>query len=180
MTEYDKKEFGLLFILLIIAITTGIVAVTYSRFFSSASNSDSVKVAKWLVKVNGKDVTSSSHTFTFDELVFDKNDNVEEGMFAPGVSATLPITIDTSESGVAVDYEITIDDEYVPINKAIVLKNIPITGTIPLGGNIVVIDDLKLVWEDIEGNDEEDTNFSINTDDIKIPVKIKLSQHIDK
>ena len=46
--------------------------------------------------------------------------------------------------------------------------------------NIVVIDDLKLVWEDIEGNDEEDTNFSINTDDIKIPVKIKLSQHIDK
>ena len=179
MIEYDRKEFDLIFILLIIAITTGIVAVTYSKFFSSSKSDNDLSVARWVVKVNNRIVTDNNHTFTFDDIIIDKNDNVEEGMFAPGVSATLPITIDAKDSDVAVDYEVNVASDYVPINKAIVIKNVPIKGTIPIGGT-VNIDNLKLVWEDIEGNDEEDTNFAINNEIFKIPVEVKLTQHIDK
>jgi len=178
MIQYDKKEFGLLFVLLVIAVTTGIVAVTYSKFFSSAKSNDSLRVASWVVKVNNKVVTTDDHVFTFDDIIIDDNDNVSDGMFAPGVSATLPITIDASDCDVAVDYEIVLSDDYVPVNKAIVIKNIPIKGSIPVGEKIF-IDDLKLVWEDLEGNDEVDTNFAINNDSFKIPVEVKLTQHID-
>ncbi|MBQ6477422.1 MAG: hypothetical protein IJI43_03210 [Bacilli bacterium] len=181
MDDYDKKEFGLLFTLLVIAITTGIIAVTYSLFFSSAKNNDSLKIARWVVKVNSKNVTESQdHTFTFDEFIFDDNPNVEENMFAPGVSVTLPITIDARESDVDVDYEIVVDEDYVPINKAIVLKNLPIRGTLTKSNGIININNVKLVWEDIEGNDEEDTSFALNNDSFKIPIKINLKQHVDK
>jgi len=181
MDEYDRKDFGLLFVLLIIAITTGLIAVTYSLFFSSTKNNDSLKIARWVVKVNSKNVTESQdHTFTFDELIFDENSSVEDGMFAPGVSATLPITIDARESDVDVDYEIVIDEEYVPVNKAIKIENLPIKGTLSRKSGIVNINDVKLVWEDISDNDEEDTSFAINNDSFKIPIVINLRQHVDK
>ena len=180
MVEYDKKEFGVLFILLVIAITTGIVAITYSKFFSSSNSNSNLKVARWVVKVNNNVVTKKEHTFTFDEIVFDENKNVEAGMFAPGVSAKLPITIDASEADVAVDYEVIISPDYVPVNSAIKIKNVPIKGTIPVDGDVVNIDNLKIVWEDMEGNDSTDTQFAVNTDLFKIPVGVKLTQHIDK
>ena len=170
MLEYDKKEFGILIILLIGAIITGILAITYSRFFVETKTDSSDDLVGWVVKVGNDKITKSSHVFTFDEIVVDG-----KVAFSPGTIATLPISIDAREVDTDYDYEIKLSDSYKPFNKAIVVKNLPFKGTISTKSNIVDIDEVKLEWKKLE-----DTDSSINTESFKIPIEIKLTKHVKK
>ena len=88
-----KKNVILLGILLLVAVTSGIVAVTYSRYMTTANGSSTANIAKWIIRVNGDDIvqhnTFDTNTFTWlkDENVGD----VQEDYIAPGVTGLTSI-----------------------------------------------------------------------------------------
>ena len=106
-----KKNVILLGILLLVAVTSGIVAVTYSRYMTTANGSSTANIAKWIIRVNGDDIvqhnTFDTNTFTWlkDENVGD----VQEDYIAPGVTGVTSIVLDASEAMVDVEYTISVD-----------------------------------------------------------------------
>ena len=100
-------------VLLLTMITLILVSGTYSKYTSSTEGSDNVKVAKWSILVNNKDIANATaQTLTFDlfDTINDTLDHNAEGdvatdLIAPGVAGEFGIDI-TNQSEVTAKYAI--------------------------------------------------------------------------
>ncbi len=108
--------YGLVCILLLI-IT--LIAVTYSRYLSSAETKTNISVARWNIKVNGKSLSDFS---TVINPVFPGDDNTAADIVAPNAVGYFKLTMDFSETDVSCDY--TIDISSVDST----LKDLVVTG----------------------------------------------------
>ena len=107
-----RKNFILLGILLLVAVTSGVVAVTYSRYITSATGSSSATVAAWKISINGQNMGSSSNTFDSGDFIWTNNNAggaVLADHIAPGVTGSTNIVLDATNTQVDVEYDITID-----------------------------------------------------------------------
>lgn len=85
-------------------ITTCFVGGTFAKYTSSVTTSDTAKVAKWQIKVNGTDVTVTDPQVTFDlfqDTVLDSDDtnaetDVKQGntLIAPGTAGHFDIKVE--------------------------------------------------------------------------------------
>lgn len=193
-----KKNVILLGILLLVAVTSGIVAVTYSRYMTTANGNSSAKIAKWEIKINGEDVTTTN-TFSAGEFTWTRlNDagSVAEGYIAPGYQGETTIELDATNCMVDMDYEISIDPSGMPeILKGKSQFSIVIGDDTVLdidGGSLttyngdITVDSedkivripVKIIWENNENNNETDTLIGSTIEEITIPVTVTASQYV--
>lgn len=105
MTKTTRKSQArkMTFIILAIFILIATIGGTYSRYTSTGSGTGTAQVAKWAVKINNADITTTN-TFnvTFNEVA---NANVVDSKIAPGSSLYADFVIDPTGSEVAIDYD---------------------------------------------------------------------------
>lgn len=180
-------------VLLLVLIAGGVVTFTRSRYQSSATGSDTAKVAPWVVKVNDTDIVANN-TFTADSITWAENENVSDGYIAPGRVGTFEIVIDPSGSKVAMEYEVAIDDSALDSYSQISITSVKVgetvltadadgnyTGTISLAeveANTKKTITVTIEWENDEANNESDTTIGSTAGDIEIPVTVTVSQKV--
>lgn len=189
MRKMNKKTF--IFIILLTIVTY----LTYSRYVSQGSLFLPTKVAAWSVKINGRDVSSSS-SFTLDNLKWSQNNNVAENYAAPGGEGYYEVKIDTSGTKVAIDYTIGIEKTLIEENtrmriKKITFDNEEVTsengyydGFIPLKdveNNKVITIKIFITWvENYNDTDDfSDVESVLNYGKIELPLFVTVRQHID-
>ena len=97
--------------ILVVAVLLLLIAVsytTYAIYKSSATTSDSIRAAAWVVEVNDTDIVANN-TFTLGELDCGQNRIGQNGTIAPGDTCTASIVIDADGSEVAVSYNVALD-----------------------------------------------------------------------
>lgn len=93
---------------MILVCLIAIIGGTYSRYVSTGTANVNANIAKWSIKLNGEDASSSAVTKNV-ALTYSPNSYVKDGTMAPGSTATFSIVLDPSDSEVAVDYLLHID-----------------------------------------------------------------------
>lgn len=197
-----RKNFVLLGILLLVAVTSGVVAVTYSRYITTATGNSSATVAAWLITINNDDDVTTTNTFTSNDFTWTNNNaagNVAADHIAPGVSGVSSIVLDASNAQVDVEYSITIDtsdlvDTFYNCEQLSVTigsgqdavevdftdnSGDPITyeGNIWLtAANRSVSIPITIAWANENQYNESDTYIGANISSIDIPVSVTVSQ----
>lgn len=92
-----------------VSILTGLVLVmllafmgggTYARYALSIDGSGSASIAKWAVKVNGREDANFNLTFRAEN-----NTDIVAGKIAPGVTATAYVDVDLTGTEVSVQFD---------------------------------------------------------------------------
>lgn len=180
----NKKLLVIAALLLAICVGVG----TYAIYRSTATGTATATTASWAVKVNGKDMETSSFTFTGSDINWTTNPSKVAGKIAPGATGTITLEIDATGSEVDVDYTATIGDVKVG-NTAVsnsgftvaVDSESSLSGTIPYAAtNMKKTVVLKVTWDgddnDIPVKDTSDKGMAGK--DITIPVTVTAKQHI--
>ena len=189
----NKKSILVGIAVLLLAVVGGIAGATYSRYISSASTTPTAKVAKWVVKVNNTDITQAGTTTFQAPITWEENENIAEGVIAPGRTGTATLTIDPSGSQVAVKYSITIGDmtstgSTNPIEIESVTITDPTETNLENSGKtyskVLGLNDLKahtvtikVKWNSTF-NDENDTAAGVEAPTISIPLTVTAEQFI--
>lgn len=129
-----KKKMSLLVALVFaVVLTSYSVSGTYAKYTSQADKTDSARVAKWDVKVNGKRLTQTEKTFTFNlfETIKDTDGTLEgdvlkvtnENIIAPGTQGSFDIVLNNN-SEVTAKYA---------INYTVTKSNIPVEFSVDNG-----------------------------------------------
>ena len=112
----------------------GTILKTYALLQSTGTGKTSEDVGKWVIKLNGTDISSGIvNDFVIDDVTYTDNSNVANGYIAPGRSGYADITLDPSGTQVSVRYDITID--LASTNYA---SNIQFSVTDLSGGNAIM------------------------------------------
>lgn len=109
--------------LLLVMIALVLVSGTYAKYTSTATGSDSARVAKWAFKVGDTDITSNTFTFDLFKTIKDEDGTSDEDdvtgtkVIAPGTSGSFAIVL-KNESEVSakygIKYTVTNDNE-IPV-----------------------------------------------------------------
>lgn len=164
-----KKRIWILSLVALI-ITLFVIIDTYALFETNGVTNTEFEIGKWKILVNDDDI-SVEQAIVLNDFVYSNSTHTESGYFAPGMSATFDIEIDTSLSDVSVMYDLSIDDSsisnypniYFSIKNMITDEEITTnhySGLIGLNDtNRVVTLRMSIVWENDEEYDESDTSL---------------------
>ena len=182
-----RKRIWLLSILALLILCTLIID-TYGLFETNSSSESEFNIGRWIILLNDADI-SLNRTITLDDFTFTGNQHIENGYFAPGGSGTLDITIDATDTDVAVEYTIEFDTSQLDDHPNITLSitdtntNEEIQGD-TFTGTMLLTDDreldltLAITWTHNDLYNENDSELIDNP--ISIPVDITFSQLINE
>ena len=190
MTKRTKKV--IIFALMLTVIALYFVSGTYARYAERYTGNAKVSTANWAVAL--KDGSNQTLSNNFD-LSFEvqSNDNVVPGKIAPSVTAIATVKLDLTGTEVAVDYTATIDKTALATAFGASADSVKVTvgdeesatNTINLKDNAaftesngVVPIEIKITWENADGNNASDTTIGKSPKDITLPVTLSVQQHI--
>ena len=184
-------------------LLTAFIGGTYARYVSSATGSGSVEIAKWAVKVNNTDISSSSASGTFN-LSFSTNTNADivAGKLAPGGTATAYVDVDLTGTEVSVDFSCGLSTgvdltsvfgegyadrvqlsvgtpalEGATSNMTLdTAHGVVKVGTAAMRGKVRV--PITLAWANKDGSNAADTSIGATKTAVTIPVTLSVKQHI--
>ena len=106
----SKRKLKLLaaFIALIICITQ--IQQTYAKYIDVKEGNTDFTIAKWKILVNNQDITESSTMSSLINPVYIENDNIKDGVIAPGSEGCFDIEIDSANTGESFAYTITLSN----------------------------------------------------------------------
>lgn len=168
-------------------LTIGFTAKTYGLFETNPIATPNLTIAKWKILVDNQELETEKE-ITLSDFEFRENEKVEDGYFAPGTEATYEIEVDTSESEVAIDYEIIVDssalEEHPNIKVTVTdMQTATSSGSSTFTGTINLEDlntkrylKISIIWEDDSNYDEKDTELI--DQELPIKLKAKFTQHI--
>lgn len=190
MPKLKKKIFIFVIITLILLV---IIGVTFSRYANIGKVNIFANIAPWQIKINGQNVSSAS-TFTLDDIVWETTDKVANGYAAPGGKGYYEITLDTSGTGVAVDYTIGFNASNLEESTRMKVDKVTFDdvektstdgyydGFIPLEEvltNKVITIKVYISWkEESENADFEDVTSVLDYGKIELPMFVMVRQHI--
>lgn len=182
--------------LIMLVITIYVISTTYALFQSQIKGSVVKNVGKWSIKINGEDVLKgTSEEFNMQQFIVDENENTKPGKMAPGTTGSFELSIDPTDTQVAVRYDISIVLDEITNDKVQLISvekdstnNIvktaenTYTGIIPLEeiekGAIDLVK-IKFCWENDEQNNIADSEIgTIINSKIQIPVKVNITQYL--
>ena len=189
------KKILLVFIPLFFILIAIIVGCTYALFESTRVNTSMVDIAKWQVKINGDNIDGSSDTFTVNSFVWDTSANVKSGKAAPGLSGYFEIELDPNNTDTSIRYDLTfdfsnLDEDQFRVDRIIEIndKTIYRTGESTYS-NIITLAEIRnnetntirvyLEWIEDEANNDKDSALVLEEQDLKIPVRVDITQYID-
>lgn len=176
----DKKLLIIAVLLLLIAVSYG----TYAIYRSSATSSDSVRAAKWIITANNSDIVSTN-TFTLGTLDCGNASIGKNGTIAPGDTCTATIVIDADGSEVDVDYEVSIDTTALTTlgNSQISVgahSGSSLTGTIgysATSGQMEATVVLDVTWNAVDTAAQNTLDVNTSLAQLEIPVTVSVVQN---
>ncbi len=171
-----KKVLPFVFLFVILSCSLYLYAkATYTSYESQIEGTVSPNIAKWNIEIDGTSIT--------DVQVVDINDiswdtsHVKDGKVAPGSSGVMNITIDPTDSDVAIRYELKVVDQAVDPLKLLSVSSITAsqgelvrtavdtyTGIISLADYSPVTLSLNVAWLD-DDTDREFEDQEVENDD---------------
>lgn len=190
------------FAVIILALLVALIGGTYARYVSTATGSGSVDIAKWAVKVNEEDISTTAGTF---DLTFTAtNADTVPNKVAPGGKAVAYVDVDLTGTEVSVDFTCALADTSATVltdvfgadyadkvtvsvgtptlegttsNMTLDADNKVITvGSAAMSGTVRV--PITLTWTDAAANNTADTNTGALKTGVEIPVTLNVQQHI--
>ena len=181
------KKLLLLFECFFLVLTIITIKKTYGLFETESKASSNIPIAKWVIKVDGKDL-SLDKELNYTDFTIDSNGHSDTGYFAPGSVASYTLGIDTSASEVAISYEITIDASSLEDHPNIKFQIIDLDGDSTSSDGLtykglIKLEDLRkerhlqinLNWEDDPNYDTSD--IKLIGSDLPIKLEAKFSQY---
>lgn len=156
--------------------------ISFSSYQSNIGGEISSNIANWNIKLNGNDITTNQiEEFVITDVAW-TNAHAVSDKAAPGSSGTITLNIDASESDVAVEYEITIDDSSISDDQILTLTSVRSNNNITVEGNtcsgIISLSDLEsnniiqinldVTWINDEDKNDRDSNLDENSSFLKI------------
>lgn len=193
-----KRLIYIVSIVLLIIIGVNYIGETYSKFKTNGSSNGDANIARWAVVLkDGSKELENKFDIKFTSIT-DNNGNVGSDRLAPGSSGKATLILDLTDTEVSVDYNITVGTRV--LEKQIGATNITLT---MLDGNDQIIQfgrdiciplenqekftsengiytfNFYLTWDNYENKNDVDTNLTLNFNDLKLPVQMKVKQHLE-
>ncbi len=190
----SKRKFKI--ILALLALFTCIFQInqTYAKYLESKDGNTDFNIAKWKITVNNKDITQAATMTSIITPVYLENENIAQGVIAPGSEGYFDLDIDGTETEVSFRYNISITSSEnsivndLQITKYQINNDTPITtnGTSEISNTVNYNETNKTVsirvyfkWIDGDGesmDNETDTNASLSGDSAKLKVSMTFTQ----
>ena len=195
MKDSKVVKFAIL-VLALVMVATILVAGTYAKYTSEATASDTVKVAKWSIKLGNEDITGKSTIQNIDlfgtilDTATDEAEtNVKSGkLIAPGVYGQFTLSVqNASEVDATVNTELTLSQTTIPLefstDKSTWSSALPTIAQATLTPNTKT-DDVTVYWRWAystgEQGDANDTALGIaaqtNAEQVTVSVKVTATQ----
>ena len=173
--------------ILVVAVLLLLIAVsytTYAIYKSSATTSDSIRAAAWVVEVNDTDIVANN-TFTLGELDCGQNRIGQNGTIAPGDTCTASIVIDADGSEVAVSYNVALDTTALTTLANSQLTVAPHTGS-SLTDTIAYSDTenamrrtvvLDVTWNAVDSESQNQKDIDTALAELEVPITVTVTQN---
>ncbi len=196
MQQKRKIKLLLAFIALIICITQ--ISQTYAKYIETKEGDTSFTIAQWKVLVNNQDISETTTMSSLISPIYIDNENIKEGVIAPGSEGYFDIEIDANNVEVSFLYNITIGS-----TEESSVQDLKITGysqnesaIIPLVEETNNISDtiyynqseknikLRIYFSWIEGegetmNNQSDTNAALSGKNGKLKINLSFIQTLN-
>ena len=173
--------------ILVVAILLLLIAAsytTYAIYKSSATTSDSIRAAAWVVEVNDTDIVANN-TFTLGNLTCSGTRVGQNGTIAPGDTCTATIEIDADGSEVAVSYNVALNTTALTTLANSQLTVAPhtgssLTGTIPYSATAdamkaTVVLDVTWNAQDNAAQNQKDIDTALA--ELEVPITVTVTQN---
>ncbi len=191
-----KLKFILAVIALVFCITQ--IQQTYAKYVDTKEGDTNFTVAKWKILVNNQDITEAATMSSLINPVYVQNDNVAEGVIAPGSEGYFDLVIDASKTEVSFQYNIS-----VTTSENSSVKDLIITGYTLNDGTLIPVDSelnnisntvyyysenkvnsLRVYFKWLDGDGESmdnsaDTEASLSNNSAKLKVNLSFIQTKD-
>lgn len=191
-----KLKFILAIIALVFCITQ--IQQTYAKYVDTKEGDTNFTVAKWKILVNNQDITEAATMSSLINPVYVQNDNVAEGVIAPGSEGYFDLVIDASKTEVSFQYNIS-----VTTSENSSVKDLIITGYTLNDGALIPVDSelnnisntvyyysenkvnsLRVYFKWLDGDGESmdnsaDTEASLSNNSAKLKVNLSFIQTKD-
>lgn len=189
MNKTMKKSLLFMFFLMLFFTLYQIVD-TYALFESNKNYEVTKDIAKWIIKVNGNDVTKTD-SFVVEQINYDDSEYVIKGKIAPSLKGYFDIVIDAKEAEVSSLYNIVFD--FTNLSSSLKISsieelngnNLLLSNIDAYSGVILLSDDNKihtirvtLFWENNEDNNEQDSLIGTENKVINIPISVNILQYL--
>lgn len=191
-----KLKFILAVIALVFCITQ--IQQTYAKYVDTKEGDTNFTVAKWKILVNNQDITEAATMSSLINPVYVQNDNVAEGVIAPGSEGYFDLVIDASKTEVSFQYNVS-----VTTSENSSVKDLIITGYTLNDGTLIPVDSelnnisntvyyysenkvnsLRVYFKWLDGDGESmdnsaDTEASLSNNSAKLKVNLSFIQTKD-
>ena len=164
---------------------------TFGLLESSGEATVEKSIGKWEITLNGLDITVND-TLTFDDFVYEENENVQPGYFAPGSKASYEIEVNPGDTDVSIRYDINVNftnlENHPNIYASVKAGSTELTGMDGVYSGVLQLSDIKngekltldiiIIWEENEDYNEADNEFGEENSSFIIPITMKFSQYL--
>ena len=125
-----KKIDKLILVLACLSIFLFVISKSFASLESKVDAKSTVYVGKWNILVNNQNLNSVySDDITLDDISWESNSHVSDGMAAPGRRGVISFEVDPTDTDVAVKYTITFRDHSDDPSYLLTIRGISTDGT---------------------------------------------------
>ena len=125
-----KKIDKLILVLTCLSIFLFVISKSFASLESKVDARSTMYVGKWNILVNNQNLNSVySDDITLDDISWESNSHVSDGMAAPGRRGVISFEVDPTDTDVAVKYTITFRDHNDDPSYLLTIRGISTDGT---------------------------------------------------
>ena len=187
-------------ILAIIALVLCITQIqqTYAKYTESKEGDTDFSIAKWKILVNNNDITESSTMSSLINPVYIENENIKEGVIAPGSEGYFDLVINANQTEVSFEYKISISNSENSSVQDLIITGYTINSSALIPVDNVLnnisnkinykdtnkINTLRVYFKWLDGEEESmdnqaDTDASLSNRSAKLKVNLSFIQTKD-
>lgn len=193
MIKIKKWQLIVAICALIICITQ--IQQTYAKYLDTKDGDTEFTVASWKILVNNQDITEAATMSSLIHPIYLENENIKDGVIAPGRKGYFDLLIDSSNTDVSFQYNISISNSENSTVKDLVITGyqinqstiIPVQNQMSNIQNTIYYNDpnkennIRVYFEWIDGDGQtmdntSDTNASIQGENAKLKVNLTFTQ----
>lgn len=119
----NKKKLFIILGCISLILTFSFIGDSYAKYITKIDNNASMKIARWKILVNNKDILDETESLGEITPTVVSNSNVKNGFVAPTSQAYFILDIDGSNSDVSFNYDVSVSPkEDNPVSDIRIIK----------------------------------------------------------